>query len=139
MTRDARCAEPAGQHAGRVAGHAAPDQLDDRGRMCRIGYQPPAVRLGPDRNPAGRHGTAGQRPCLLQGVPGFARRSVLSASCDPDYAAVAAGLVRRCVADDSSGMPSRWLSAAGIPRHVNTVSPVPEAHRGLVIRVVMLG
>ena len=58
---------------------------------------------------------------------------------DPDYAAVAAGLVRRCVADDSSGMPSRWLSAAGIPRHVNTVSPVPEAHRGLVIRVVMLG
>jgi len=77
------CAEPAGQHAGRVAGHAAPDQLDDRGRMCRIGYQPPAVRLGPDRNPAGRHGTAGQRPCLLQGVPGFARRLVLSASCDP--------------------------------------------------------
>ena len=51
--------------------------------MCRIGYQPPAVRLGPDRNPAGRHGTAGQRPCLLQGVPGFARRLVLSASCDP--------------------------------------------------------
>ena len=58
---------------------------------------------------------------------------------DPDYAPVVAGLVRRCVAGGSSGLLSRWLSAAGIPRHVNTVSPVPEARRGLVIPVVMLG
>ena len=48
---DARCAEPAGQHAERGAGQVAPDQLDDHGRIFRIGHQPPAVRLGPDRNP----------------------------------------------------------------------------------------
>ena len=52
MTRDALGAEPAGQQAGRAAGQGAPDQPGDHGRIVRIGHQPPAVRPGPDRNPA---------------------------------------------------------------------------------------
>jgi hypothetical protein len=49
---------------------------------------------------------------------------------DPAYAAVVVELVRRCMAGDSSGM----LSAS-----CEYGFPVPEARRGLVILVVMLG
>ena len=58
---------------------------------------------------------------------------------DPDYAAVVAGLVRRSLAGGSFGLLSRWLGAAGSPASSGSGFPVPEARRGLVIRVVMLG
>ena len=109
MTRDARCAEPAGQQAGQVAGPAAPDQPGGHGRLCRTGHQPPAVRPGPDRNPAGRHGTAGQRPCLLQGVPGLARRSLLSVGCDPARAIRTLAIA----APDHAGKPGRGSDLTG--------------------------
>jgi hypothetical protein len=58
---------------------------------------------------------------------------------DPAYASLVAGLVRRYLAGGSFRMPSRWLSAEGIPAPSGSGLPVPEARRGRVILVVMLG
>ena len=57
---------------------------------------------------------------------------------DPAYASLVAGLVRRYLACGSFGMPSRWLSAEGIPAPSGSGLPVPEARRGRVILVVRL-